>query len=125
MSIEINHSRPFFQRHNGPEDNEIEEMLQHVGAESVNQLIEQTIPSHIRLDHSLNLPEAQSEHEFLAAFSSLMKKNKVFKSYIGLGYYNCYLPPVIQRNILENPGWYTAYTPYQAEIAPGEVGSTG
>ena len=121
MSIEINHHRHFFQRHNGPVQDEIAQMLHQIGAENLDQLIDQTVPAHIKLDQSLNLPEAQTEHEFLKSFSALMKKNKVFKSYIGLGYYNCYLPPVIQRNILENPGWYTAYTPYQAEIAQGRL----
>ena len=96
-------------------------MLQLIEASDINQLIEQTIPSGIRLDQDLNLPAAQSENDFLASFSKLMKKNKVFKSFIGLGYYNCNLPLVIQRNILENPGWYTAYTPYQAEIAQGRL----
>ncbi|GJM29192.1 MAG: glycine dehydrogenase (decarboxylating) [Cyclobacteriaceae bacterium] len=121
MSIKINNSRSFVQRHNGPDVNEVAEMLQQIGADDLDQLIDQTVPSHIRLEQALNLPEAQSEHDFLKSFSSLMKKNKVFKSYIGLGYYNCYLPPVIQRNVLENPGWYTAYTPYQAEIAQGRL----
>ncbi len=96
-------------------------MLEQVGASSIQQLVDQTVPAEIRLDQPLNLPEAQTEHDFLDSFSNLMKKNKVYKSFIGMGYYNCYLPPVIQRNILENPGWYTAYTPYQAEVAQGRL----
>jgi glycine dehydrogenase len=96
-------------------------MLEEVQVASLEQLINQTVPPDIRLDQPINLPQAQTEHDFLESFSKLMKKNKVFKSFIGLGYHNCYLPPVIQRNILENPGWYTAYTPYQAEIAQGRL----
>jgi glycine dehydrogenase len=114
MSIELSNYRPFSHRHNGPTNDEIGQMLEEIRVKNLQQLIAETVPSDIRLDQRLNLPQAQSEHDFLRMFSGLMKKNKVFKSYIGLGYYNCYLPPVIQRNILENPGWYTAYTPYQA-----------
>ncbi len=121
MRIEINKSHQFCDRHNGPDQDEIKEMLLVIGASDIDQLIAQTIPPGIRLDQALNLPTAQSESDFLASFSKLMKKNKVFKSYIGLGYHNCNLPLVIQRNILENPGWYTAYTPYQAEIAQGRM----
>ena len=121
MSIKINNHIPFSRRHNGPGSDEISEMLESVEVNDLDQLVDQTVPPDIRLDGRLNLPKAQSEHEFLRTFSSLMKKNKVFKSYIGLGYYNCHLPLVIQRNILENPGWYTAYTPYQAEIAQGRL----
>ena len=121
MSIDININRPFSLRHNGPSEEDIKLMLEELGVESIEQLVSETVPSGIRLDQELNLPDALTEHEFLQTFSGLMKKNKVFKSYIGLGYYNCYLPLVIQRNILENPGWYTAYTPYQAEIAQGRL----
>ena len=121
MSIEINDYRPFAQRHIGPSNLEVKEMLDAVQVSDLGELIAQTVPQDIRLDQPLNLPEALSEHDFLDSFSNLMNKNKVFKSFIGLGYYNCYLPLVIQRNILENPGWYTAYTPYQAEIAQGRL----
>ncbi len=121
MSIEINNYRPFSNRHNGPSPMEVDEMLNEIQVKDLQQLVDQTIPANIRMDQPLNIPEAQSEHDFLAAFSNLMKKNKVFRSFIGLGYYNSYLPPVIQRNILENPGWYTAYTPYQAEVAQGRL----
>ena len=121
MSIEISNYRSFSHRHIGPTNDEIQQMLQELKVSDLEQLINETIPPDIRLEQPLNLPEAQSEYDFLNSFSSLMKKNRVFRSFIGLGYYNCYLPPVIQRNILENPGWYTAYTPYQAEIAQGRL----
>jgi len=111
----------FADRHIGPRVSETQEMLQAVGAESFDQLIGETIPQGIRLDAELNLPPALSESEYLAHMESLGAKNKVFNSYIGLGYYGTFTPPVIQRNVLENPGWYTAYTPYQAEIAQGRL----
>ena len=121
MSIDITNGHPFQYRHNGPDEDEIRRMLAAIDASDMAQLISETVPSEIRSHEELNLPTALNEHEFLASFSKLMKKNKVFKSYIGLGYYNCHLPLVVQRNILENPGWYTAYTPYQAEIAQGRL----
>lgn len=96
-------------------------MLEKIGAPSLEDLINQTIPKHIQLDRPLDLPEALSESDFLKSFRKLSKKNKIFKSYIGLGYYDTIVPGVILRNILENPGWYTAYTPYQAEIAQGRL----
>ena len=85
------------------------------------RLIDAAVPKNIRLDRQLNLPEAKSEIEALAELRAISKKNKVARSFIGAGYYDCITPPVIQRNILENPGWYTAYTPYQAEIAQGRL----
>jgi glycine dehydrogenase len=96
-------------------------MLKIVKAKTLDQLIEQTIPAGIRLKKALNLPAAQSEFEFLGNFKKLASRNKVFKSYIGTGYYPTITPGVILRNVLENPGWYTAYTPYQAEIAQGRL----
>tara|TARA_B000000532_G_scaffold242613_1_gene236938 strand:+ start:4847 stop:7675 length:2829 start_codon:yes stop_codon:yes gene_type:complete len=96
-------------------------MLVKIGVDSIDQLIDQTIPSNIRLNKSLDLPEALSESRFLDHMYTLAKKNKNYRSYIGMGYFNTILPAVIQRNILENPGWYTAYTPYQAEIAQGRL----
>ncbi len=96
-------------------------MLKRIGAESLNALIAETIPEKIRLAEPLNLPLARSESEFLQDFRQLAAKNQVLRSCIGLGYYDCVVPGVIQRNILENPGWYTAYTPYQAEIAQGRL----
>ncbi|MEQ9427011.1 MAG: aminomethyl-transferring glycine dehydrogenase [Cyclobacteriaceae bacterium] len=121
MKVDLAERVSFESRHNSPKHNEIAEMLKTVGCESMDQLINQTIPSSIRLKKPLDLPEARNEFQFLNEFRELSKKNKVFKSYIGLGYYNCVVPSVIQRNILENPGWYTAYTPYQAEIAQGRL----
>ncbi len=111
----------FVNRHNGPRANDVTAMLAKIGAKSVEELIDQTIPSNIRLKKPLNLPKGLSEYEYHKHLRSIAAKNTVFKTYIGLGYYNTIMPPVIQRNILENPGWYTAYTPYQAEIAQGRL----
>jgi len=96
-------------------------MLKAIDAPTLDALIDQTIPAAIRLKTPLSLPEGMSEHAYLAHLRGIAAKNKLYKSYIGLGYYDTILPPVIQRNILENPGWYTAYTPYQAEIAQGRL----
>ena len=96
-------------------------MLREVGFENLGALIDATVPKNIRLDRQLNLPEAKSENEALGELRAISKKNKVARSFIGAGYSDCITPPVIQRNILENPGWYTAYTPYQAEIAQGRL----
>ena len=111
----------FALRHIGPRENDIKEMLQTVGAESIEQLIYETIPSNIRLEKDLGLDEAMTEYEYSTHINNLSKLNKTYKTYIGLGYHPTVLPAVIQRNILENPGWYTAYTPYQAEIAQGRL----
>ncbi len=121
MQIDPHYSEKFESRHNAPDAHQIEEMLRVVNAASIDELIDQTIPANIRLKKSLNLPKAQSEFEFLNGFKKLISKNKIYKSYIGTGYYNCITPGVILRNVLENPGWYTAYTPYQAEIAQGRM----
>ena len=111
----------FAERHIGPRPSEIEEMLQKIGVKTLDELVDQTIPTNIRLNKSLDLPPALNESELLDHMKALGKKNKNYRSYIGMGYYNTVLPGVIQRNILENPGWYTAYTPYQAEIAQGRL----
>ncbi|WP_121667876.1 aminomethyl-transferring glycine dehydrogenase [Mesonia aquimarina] len=111
----------FALRHIGPRPENISEMLQTIGADSLDQLIYETLPDGIKLEKELDLPEALSEQEYLEHITKLAAKNKVFKTYIGLGYHNSNTPPVIQRNVLENPGWYTAYTPYQAEIAQGRL----
>src|SRR5690554_1270780 len=111
----------FALRHIGPREKDIPEMLETVGASSIDQLIYETVPDDILLKKALNLDTAMSEQEYLEHITDLSAKNKVFKTYIGLGYHQSILPPVIQRNILENPGWYTAYTPYQAEIAQGRL----
>ncbi len=111
----------FTKRHIGLRSEDISLMLKKIGTISVKQLIDETIPSKIRLDKPLNLPEGQNEHEYLAHLKGLGKINKLFKTYIGMGYYNTITPAVITRNVLENPGWYTAYTPYQAEISQGRL----
>lgn len=111
----------FALRHIGPNEQEQKDMLQTLGVNSLDQLIYETIPDDIRLENPLNLDEPMSEDEYLIHLHQMAKKNKVYKTYIGLGYHPCILPAVIQRNILENPGWYTAYTPYQAEIAQGRL----
>ncbi|MBP0030880.1 aminomethyl-transferring glycine dehydrogenase [Roseofilum sp. Guam] len=114
-------TRPFCDRHLGPNDNDIQRMLNLLEIDDLDALIERTIPPAIQLTQPLNLPSAQSEHEALKTLKEMMGKNQIFRSYMGMGYANCITPPVIQRNILENPGWYTAYTPYQAEIAQGRL----
>lgn len=111
----------FASRHIGPRDSDLQEMLKTVGVDSLDQLIYETLPDDIRLKEDLDLAPAMSEHEYLAHSISLAAKNKIFRTYIGLGYHQSITPAVIQRNILENPGWYTAYTPYQAEIAQGRL----
>ena len=111
----------FALRHIGPRKEDLEKMLYTVGAQSMEELINQTIPDDIRLEKDLTLEIAMSEQQYLEHIGDLATKNQVFKTYIGLGYHQAITPPVIQRNILENPGWYTAYTPYQAEIAQGRL----
>jgi len=108
-------------RHIGPNPTEQKEMLAAIKADTLDQLISETIPDDIRLKSKLDLPAAMSEYEYLNHIQEMASKNKVFKSYIGLGYHEAIVPSVIQRNILENPGWYSAYTPYQAEIAQGRL----
>ena len=108
-------------RHIGPRTKDQKQMLKTIKADSIDQLIFETIPDDIRLQNDLDLAPAMSEYEYLNHINKLGAKNKVFKSYIGLGYHEAIVPSVIQRNILENPGWYTAYTPYQAEIAQGRL----
>ncbi|TAF76166.1 MAG: glycine dehydrogenase (aminomethyl-transferring) [Bacteroidetes bacterium] len=105
----------------GKSETELAEILATIGVKSVEQLINETVPAAIRLKNPLDIPVAKTEHQFLQDFKSMVSKNKIFKTYIGLGYYNTLTPTVILRNILENPGWYTAYTPYQAEIAQGRL----
>jgi glycine dehydrogenase len=121
MKINLQQQESFENRHHGKSVQELEEMLATVGASSVEELIEQTIPAAIRLPKPLDLPAPQSEFTFLNNLKRLASKNRVFQSYIGTGYYDTIVPNVILRNILENPSWYTAYTPYQAEIAQGRL----
>ena len=111
----------FALRHIGPKENDLNEMFTTIGVDSMEQLIFETLPSDIRLKSPLDLEAAISENQYAEHISKLAAENKVFKTYIGLGYHQAILPAVIQRNILENPGWYTAYTPYQAEIAQGRL----
>src|SRR5881394_1477567 len=111
----------FARRHIGPSEDEVRDMLREVGFENLDALIDAAVPKNIRLDREINLPEAKSESEALAELRAISKKNKVLRSFIGAGYSDCITPPVIQRNILENPGWYTAYTPYQSELAQGRL----
>ena len=108
-------------RHLGPRASEVETMLKTVGVDTLDQLIYETIPNDIRLKKELDLEPAMTEYEYAQHINELGNKNKVFKSYIGLGYHPTVVPAAIQRNIFENPGWYTAYTPYQAEIAQGRL----
>ncbi|HFE65007.1 MAG TPA: glycine dehydrogenase (aminomethyl-transferring), partial [Caldithrix sp.] len=111
----------FKKRQIGPRETDLREMLKVVQTESLDSLIDETIPADIRLEQPLNIPEPFSEYEYLKEVKKLAAKNKLFKSYIGMGFYNTITPPVIQRMILENPGWYTQYTPYQAEISQGRL----
>ncbi len=111
----------FSRRHIGPSTSELKNMLETIGVNSIEDLLSQTIPDKIRLKTDLNIPDAISEMEFLKEIKKFSSLNKNFKTYIGLGYHDTFTPSVIQRNILENPGWYTAYTPYQPEIAQGRL----
>jgi len=111
----------FINRHNGPRQEEVKFMLERLGLKSMEELIEKTVPTSIQLPDGIGTDVGMSEYDYLNHIRNLSKKNKVFKSYIGLGYYNTIVPPVILRNIFENPGWYTSYTPYQAEISQGRL----
>lgn len=121
MKLNINFQEAFQSRHIGPDAAEAAAMLNIIGASSIDQLIEQTVPNTIRLKKPLDLPAARTESDYLNHLKVTASKNKVFRSHIGLGYYDCHTPLVILRNIMENPGWYTQYTPYQAEIAQGRL----
>jgi glycine dehydrogenase len=112
---------PFESRHNGPNEADVKEMLKVIGASTLDELIDKTVPKHIRMQEMLNVGEPMSEAQFLDNLRGIASKNKVFKNYIGMGYYGTFTPGVILRNIMENPGWYTQYTPYQAEIAQGRL----
>ena len=111
----------FAERHIGPNEDDIDQMISELEIESLEELITQTIPGDIRLQTPLNLAKGKGELELLSELKAIASQNQVFRSFIGTGYYNCITPPVIQRNILENPGWYTQYTPYQPEIAQGRL----
>ncbi|ADY52921.1 glycine dehydrogenase (decarboxylating) beta subunit; glycine dehydrogenase (decarboxylating) alpha subunit [Pseudopedobacter saltans DSM 12145] len=121
MKLNAGYQELFSTRHIATNESDTQEILSVIGVNSVDELINQTVPENIRLKKRLNLPKAKGEFEYLNALKQTSSKNKVFKSYIGQGYYNVIVPGVIQRNVLENPGWYTQYTPYQAEIAQGRL----
>ncbi|WP_411272921.1 aminomethyl-transferring glycine dehydrogenase [Daejeonella sp.] len=121
MKLNIDYQEKFEQRHIAPTEQDTAKMLRTIGVNSLDELIDQTVPSNIRWKNTLNLPDAKSEFDYLNDLKITASKNKVFKSYIGQGYNDVVVPGVIQRNILENPGWYTQYTPYQAEIAQGRL----
>ncbi|MEW6056021.1 MAG: aminomethyl-transferring glycine dehydrogenase [Bdellovibrionota bacterium] len=118
---ELEFTDSFSSRHIGPQENEISQMLKTVGYRSLSELVDAAVPPRIRLKKEIDLPPALSEFEALRELRGMASKNEVWRSYLGMGYSNCITPPVIQRNILENPGWYTQYTPYQAEIAQGRL----
>ena len=121
MKLNIDYQEKFEQRHIAPNAKDVNEMLEVICVDSIDELIQQTVPANIRLKKALNLPAAKSEFDYLNDLKLTASKNKVFKTYIGQGYHDVIIPGVIQRNILENPGWYTQYTPYQAEIAQGRL----
>ena len=123
MNLFQQQNTEFQRRHNGPNDIDTKEMLQTIGMANIAELIGKTVPASIRLKQPLDLPEAISEFEYLQTLKQVAAKNKLFKTYIGQGYYNTITPSVILRNIFENPGWYTQYTPYQAEISQGRLES--
>ncbi|KAF6739300.1 Glycine dehydrogenase (decarboxylating), mitochondrial [Oryzias melastigma] len=113
----------FAERHIGPGEREKRDMLDVLGLESIDQLIENTVPASIRLQRSLKMDDPICENEVLEALQKIASENKVWRSYIGMGYYNCSVPPPIQRNLLENAGWVTQYTPYQPEVSQGRLES--
>jgi glycine dehydrogenase len=123
MNLFEKQSAEFSGRHIGPDESETGEMLAVIGVKSLDELMDKTVPSAIRLHKKLDVPEPMSEFEYLAELKNIANKNKAFKSYIGQGYYDTIVPSVILRNLFENPGWYTQYTPYQAEIAQGRLES--
>ena len=113
--------KDFPNRHIGPRDDQIQEMLSELGFSSLEDLSNKVIPPNIILDSKIGLPNKMSEPETINRLRELANENSVYNSFIGMGYYGTFLPAVIQRNILENPGWYTQYTPYQAEISQGRL----
>ncbi|MEO8720961.1 MAG: aminomethyl-transferring glycine dehydrogenase, partial [Ginsengibacter sp.] len=123
MNLFEKQSAEFISRHIGPDENETKEMLATIGVESMEALVDKTVPAAIRLKEKLNVDSPMSESEYLTELKKIANKNKIFKSYIGQGYYDTITPSVILRNLFENPGWYTQYTPYQAEIAQGRLES--
>jgi len=116
-----NAQKDFIQRHIGPSENEQDVMLQELGFKSLDELIKKTVPEKILFKGNLDIGDPNSEYKALRKLKTISKKNKIFSSFIGMGYYGTYTPYVILRNILENPGWYTSYTPYQPEVAQGRL----
>src|SRR5882757_8303015 len=115
------HPDQFPRRHIGPDEAQTKQMLGLLERPNLGALIDEAVPKQIRLTRPLALPAGRGEHEVLAELKAIASHNQVFRSFIGMGYYDCITPAVIQRNILENPGWYTQYTPYQAEISQGRL----
>jgi glycine dehydrogenase len=123
MSLFEAQSKEFQCRHNGPDESQVQEMLKTIGVNNLEELVDRTVPSSIRMQQGLNLPAAMSEAQYLDHIKEISLKNKVFKTYLGQGYYDTLTPSVILRNVFENPAWYTQYTPYQAEISQGRLES--
>src|SRR6187551_3867508 len=123
MSLFEKQSCEFISRHIGPDEDSTKQMLKSIGVPDLDTLISRTVPPAIRMQHELNLPAAMSEHQYLQHIKEVSLQNKVYKNYIGQGYYDTIVPSVILRNVFENPGWYTQYTPYQAEISQGRLES--
>ncbi|HEY0356111.1 MAG TPA: glycine dehydrogenase (aminomethyl-transferring), partial [Flavisolibacter sp.] len=123
MSLFESQSKEFQRRHIGPDESETNQMLKTIGVNNLSELIDRTVPSGIRMKDELDLPVAMSEAAYLEHIKEVSLQNKVFKNYIGQGYYDTITPAVILRNIFENPAWYTQYTPYQAEISQGRLES--
>ena len=122
--FDLEHHADFIQRHIGPTVEQQTVMARAIGYSSLNALIDDTVPAAIRRQQPMRLPGAQTEQQVIARLRELASLNVVNRSFIGMGYHDTVTPPVIQRNVLENPGWYTAYTPYQPEISQGPIGST-
>lgn len=117
----LENNNEFIQRHIGPDVTQQTEMLEQLGVHSLDELIESTVPAKIRRNKPMDLPSPQTEASALAQLKAIAQENQPLRSFIGMGYYNTYTPNVVLRNVLENPGWYTAYTPYQPEIAQGRL----
>ena len=121
--MSLDSSDTFQSRHIGPRERDLPAMLETIGVSSLDQLVSETVPASIRLHRPLNLPPGESEHQYLTRLRGIAAENRVLRSFIGLGYYDTITPAAILRNVMENPGWYTPYTPYQAEIAQGRLES--
>src|SRR5690606_12202389 len=121
MNLFEQQANEFLPRHIGPNAKEREKMLRTIGEPDIDTLIDKTVPANIRIKNLLNIPGAMSEHEYLAHIKEVSLRNKVYRNFIGQGYYEALVPSVILRNVFEDPGWYTQYTPYQAEISQGRL----